>query len=70
MTADPSLAEKELGFNAPQDLETMCRDLWNWQIKHPHGYEDVVPVKSLDSSEVKTDVNGHGGVATVDRNGV
>ncbi|KAJ3478086.1 hypothetical protein NLI96_g10011 [Meripilus lineatus] len=70
LTADPSLAEKELGFNAPQDLETMCRDLWNWQIKHPHGYEDVVPVKSLDSSEVKTDVNGHGGAATVDRNGV
>ncbi|KAH9949329.1 UDP-glucose 4-epimerase [Amylocystis lapponica] len=39
LTADPSLAEKELGFKAPQDLETMCRDLWNWQTKNPQGYE-------------------------------
>jgi len=38
LTANPSLAEKELGFKAPQDLETMCRDLWNWQTKNPHGY--------------------------------
>lgn len=39
LTADPSLAEKELGFTAPADLETMCRDLWNWQTKNPYGYE-------------------------------
>ncbi|KAG0150343.1 hypothetical protein CROQUDRAFT_668642 [Cronartium quercuum f. sp. fusiforme G11] len=35
LTADPSLAKKELGFDAPRDLETMCRDLWNWQSKNP-----------------------------------
>jgi len=39
LTADPSLAEKELGFTAPQDLETMCRDLWNWQNTNPNGYD-------------------------------
>lgn len=39
LTADPALAEKELGFKATQDLETMCRDLWNWQSKNPQGYE-------------------------------
>ena len=38
LTADPTLAEKELGFKAPADLETMCRDLWNWQSKNPNGY--------------------------------
>jgi len=38
LTADPTLAEKELGFKAPEDLETMCRDLWNWQSKNPLGY--------------------------------
>ncbi|EIM83257.1 UDP-glucose 4-epimerase [Stereum hirsutum FP-91666 SS1] len=38
LTADPTLAEKELGFKAPQDLETMCKDLWNWQSKNPEGY--------------------------------
>lgn len=39
LTADPILAEKELGFTAPQTLEVMCRDLWNWQSKNPQGYE-------------------------------
>ena len=39
LTADPALAEKELGFHAPATLETMCRDLWNWQTKNPKGYD-------------------------------
>ena len=36
--ADPSLAEKELGWKAELDLETMCRDAWHWQQKNPEGY--------------------------------
>jgi len=40
LTADPSLAERELGFKASRDLQTMCQDLWNWQSKNPRGYED------------------------------
>lgn len=39
LTADPALAEQELGFKATRDLETMTRDLWNWQSKNPNGYE-------------------------------
>ncbi|KAG8843822.1 UDP-glucose-4-epimerase [Serendipita sp. 411] len=39
LTADPALAKKILGFEAKQDLETMCRDLWNWQTKNPNGYQ-------------------------------
>ncbi|KAJ8472876.1 hypothetical protein ONZ45_g16500 [Pleurotus djamor] len=59
LTADPALAEKELGFKADKDLETMCRDLWNWQSKNPNGYtidslyqyagnitKDITPTKS------------------------
>lgn len=38
LTADPALARKELGFNAPRELDEMCRDLWNWQSKNPKGY--------------------------------
>jgi UDP-glucose 4-epimerase len=39
LTADPALAEKELGFKAQyQDLDIMCRDLWNFQSKNPEGY--------------------------------
>jgi len=36
--ADPSKAEKELNWKAARDLETMCRDAWNWQSKNPEGY--------------------------------
>jgi UDP-glucose 4-epimerase len=39
LTADPALAEKELGFRAPRELPEMCRDLWNWQSKNPEGYD-------------------------------
>ncbi|MBW0500747.1 hypothetical protein O181_040462 [Austropuccinia psidii MF-1] len=38
LTADPTLAQKELGFSAPRELDEMCRDLWNWQSKNPKGY--------------------------------
>ncbi|KAI0040660.1 UDP-glucose 4-epimerase [Auriscalpium vulgare] len=38
LTADPALAERELGFKAVQTLDTMCKDLWNWQTKNPEGY--------------------------------
>ena len=38
LVADPKVAREELGFDAPQTLETMCRDLWNWQTKNPKGY--------------------------------
>ncbi|KAJ2918375.1 hypothetical protein MD484_g2029, partial [Candolleomyces efflorescens] len=51
LTADPSLAEKELGFHATQDLETMCRDLWNWQTKNPQGYaEEKLPNGKSESN--------------------
>jgi UDP-glucose 4-epimerase len=42
LTADPSLAEKELSFKALENLETMCRDLWNWQTKNPMGYGELL----------------------------
>lgn len=38
--ADPSLALKELGFKTEFDLESMCRDSWNWQLKNPKGYDE------------------------------
>lgn len=41
LTADPALAEKELGFKASRSLDEMCRDQWNWQSKNPDGYPRV-----------------------------
>ena len=37
--ADPSLAERELGWKAQRGLDDICRDAWNWQRKNPRGYE-------------------------------
>ena len=39
LTADPASAEGELGFKAEKGLEEMCADLWNFQTKHPSGYD-------------------------------
>ena len=36
--ADPGLALREFGWSAEYDLESMCRDGWNWQQKNPKGY--------------------------------
>lgn len=37
--ADPSLAEKELGWKANLDIHAMCTDVWRWQSANPNGYE-------------------------------
>uniref|UniRef100_A0A673L7U0 UDP-glucose 4-epimerase n=1 Tax=Sinocyclocheilus rhinocerous TaxID=307959 RepID=A0A673L7U0_9TELE len=36
--ADPTLAEKELGWKAEYGLERMCEDLWRWQSQNPTGF--------------------------------
>ena len=36
--ADPSLAEKMLGWKAARSLEDMCADTWRWQSRNPAGY--------------------------------
>jgi UDP-glucose 4-epimerase len=36
--ADPSLAQKILGWESKRTLFEMCKDSWNWQTKNPNGY--------------------------------
>jgi UDP-glucose 4-epimerase len=36
--ADPAKAAVELGWTAKFDLESMCRDSWNWQQSNPDGF--------------------------------
>ncbi|EPQ30388.1 uncharacterized protein PFL1_01914 [Pseudozyma flocculosa PF-1] len=38
LTADPTLAEQELGFKATRTLDDMAQDLWRWQSNNPNGY--------------------------------
>jgi UDP-glucose 4-epimerase len=37
--ADPSRAERELGWKARRGIAEMCKDAWNWQARNPAGYE-------------------------------
>lgn len=36
--ADPTLAERLIGFECNKTLEEMCKDTWNWVQKNPDGY--------------------------------
>lgn len=38
--ADPSLAERLLGWKAVHGIDDMCRDTWRWQSQNPHGYRE------------------------------
>ena len=37
--ADVNLAKKELGWTAKKNIDDMCRDMWNWQMKNPNGFQ-------------------------------
>lgn len=37
--ADPSKANRELGWKAERVIEEMCMDTWRWQQANPNGYE-------------------------------
>lgn len=36
--ADPTKAERELGWRASRDLQVMLQDAWRWQSQNPDGY--------------------------------
>jgi UDP-glucose 4-epimerase len=36
--ADPSLAQRVLGWQARRSLQEMCADAWRWQSRNPDGY--------------------------------
>jgi UDP-glucose 4-epimerase len=48
LTANPSLAEKELGWKAKLTLEDACEDLWRWTKNNPEGYRQQPPKEFLD----------------------
>ena len=40
VVADNSLAKSILKWTPRRNLEDICRDGWNWQLKNPNGYEN------------------------------
>jgi len=39
--ADPTLAQKMLGWRATRELDAMCADSWRWQTLNPNGFEST-----------------------------
>lgn len=39
--ADPSLAERELGWKATHSFEDGCASMWKWQTMNPDGYSNT-----------------------------
>lgn len=48
--ADPSKAEKELGWKARRSLDEMVADTWRWQRQNPHGYRTEINTTSQGAS--------------------
>jgi UDP-glucose 4-epimerase len=48
LTANPTLANKELGWKAVRTLEDACEDLWRWTENNPQGYRQQPPKTLLD----------------------
>ena len=43
--ADPSKANKELGWKAKYGIKEMCEDAWRWQSNNPNGYCEKVEAR-------------------------
>lgn len=39
--ANPSKAEREMGWTADRGIDEMCADTWHWQTSNPNGYEQT-----------------------------
>ncbi|KAF4583178.1 UDP-glucose 4-epimerase [Ophiocordyceps camponoti-floridani] len=47
LTANPSLANKELGWKTEIPMEKACEDLWRWVKNNPQGYRQEPPTELL-----------------------
>lgn len=49
LTANPSRANKELGWKTELTLENACEDLWRWVSNNPSGYRQDPPAELLQA---------------------
>ncbi|KAJ4326325.1 UDP-glucose-4-epimerase [Fusarium piperis] len=49
LTANPSLANKELNWKTELTMEEACDDLWRWVKNNPQGYRQDPPAELLDA---------------------
>jgi UDP-glucose 4-epimerase len=48
LTANPALANKELGWKTELTLEDACDDLWRWTKNNPEGYRQQPPKQFVE----------------------
>jgi len=53
LTANPTLANKELGWKTNLTLEDACKDLWKWTENNPEGYEQAPPKEFVEALKKK-----------------
>jgi len=49
LTANPSLANEELGWKTERPMEQACADLWRWVENNPQGYRQDPPSALLEA---------------------
>lgn len=49
LTANPALANEELGWKTELTLEDACADLWRWVENNPQGYRQEPPTKFVEA---------------------
>ncbi|KAI9679323.1 MAG: UDP-glucose-4-epimerase [Caeruleum heppii] len=49
LTANPTRANKELGWKATRTLEDACEDLWRWVKNNPQGYRQDPPKEMVEA---------------------
>ncbi|KAH8765461.1 hypothetical protein F5883DRAFT_645273 [Diaporthe sp. PMI_573] len=49
LTANPSLANKELNWKTELKMEDACSDLWRWVSNNPQGYRQSPPAELLEA---------------------
>ncbi|CAE7200624.1 hypothetical protein CFE70_008103 [Pyrenophora teres f. teres 0-1] len=53
LTANPTLANKELNWKTEFTLEDACADLWRWTENNPEGYDQQPPKEFVDALKNK-----------------
>lgn len=49
LTANPTLANKELNWKTELSMEKACEDLWQWVNNNPQGYRQEPPAELLNA---------------------
>lgn len=49
LTANPTLANKELNWKTELTMEKACEDLWRWANNNPQGYRQEPPAELMNA---------------------